>query len=103
MLSSIYGLPSSESKDEILVAQFDEFSHRIVKSALPGAHLVELFPVLNIFPSWIAKWKRDALAWHTQTTRKLEKLLGDVRQRMVSDSSFFIHIMIYSGTGRRVL
>ncbi|KAK7446329.1 hypothetical protein VKT23_014535 [Stygiomarasmius scandens] len=87
VLSSIYGLSQADSRDDSLVTQFDEFSHRIIKSAIPGAHLVELFPFLNLLPPWIAKWKREALAWHAQTTEKLCELLGDVRERMDDESS----------------
>ncbi|KAK7446344.1 hypothetical protein VKT23_014550 [Stygiomarasmius scandens] len=82
VLSSIYGLPPPESKDDSLITELEELTDHLAKSALPGTHLVELFPFLDIFPPWMAKWKREAFAWHNKATETFERLLEGVRKRM---------------------
>lgn len=57
--------------------------HRLVRAALPGAYLVEIFPVMKRFPSWIAKWKREGLEWYAKDTEMFEGFLADVKGRMV--------------------
>ncbi|KAK7446349.1 hypothetical protein VKT23_014555 [Stygiomarasmius scandens] len=81
-LSSIYGFSQNESEDNNVIAQFHDMARCIAKSALPGAYLVEFFPVLDFLPSRMVKWKRDALQWHMKTTEMLEGFLGNVKQRM---------------------
>ncbi|KAK7453304.1 hypothetical protein VKT23_011979 [Stygiomarasmius scandens] len=82
VLSCIFGLPPIGPESDDLVIQFDKFTSCIAKAAMPGAYLVELFPILNILPSWVVKWKRDALEWHLKQTEMLEGYLENVRERM---------------------
>lgn len=58
--------------------------HRLVRAALPGAYLVEIFPSMRYLPTWMAKWKADGLKWHEQDTLMFEGLMDEVRQRWVS-------------------
>ncbi|EIN11994.1 cytochrome P450 [Punctularia strigosozonata HHB-11173 SS5] len=46
-----------------MVHKITNFVGRRVRAAYPGAHLVEIFPWMMAFPSWLAKWKRDAESW----------------------------------------
>ncbi|KAL0954354.1 hypothetical protein HGRIS_003348 [Hohenbuehelia grisea] len=69
------------SKDDPIIKWIDDFIHRIVRAALPGAFLVEIFPVMLHLPNWIARWKAENFKWHQDATAVFEDLLEDVRQK----------------------
>jgi len=46
--------------------------------------MVDLFPVMNYLPAWMAKWKRDALEWHERESKMFEGFYTDVNKKMVS-------------------
>ena len=39
---------------------------------------------MKYFPNWIAKWKRDGLAWHKAETEMFEGFNAGVAQKLVS-------------------
>lgn len=84
VLSSVYGWPPIEVKDDGLVARINDLMHRLVRSALPGAYLVEIFPLMKYLPPWAAKWKREGLDWHAKDTKMFEDMMRDVQDRVVS-------------------
>ncbi|KAF9058825.1 cytochrome P450 [Rhodocollybia butyracea] len=59
MVSLCYARPPLRS-DEPILQSLDEIAHRFGALLYPGAYLVEIFPVLDYFPQFMAKWKRDA-------------------------------------------
>ena len=72
-----------------------EASHDIVKrivetvaivagAAAPAtAPLVEVFPILEHVPEWLAGWKREARRIQRQSTKMYNGFLADVAERMV--------------------
>ncbi|KAJ7446023.1 cytochrome P450 [Mycena galericulata] len=82
LLTAVYNLPSIPSNDDPLVTRINEHMHRTVDAGQPGNYLVEIFPVMKLFPSWMAKWKRDALHWHAEDTKMFEELLDFVRKAL---------------------
>lgn len=80
----MYGWNPIESKDDLLVERINSISHRILRAALPGAYLVEIFPIMKHLPSWMAKWKREGLEHFTKDTKMFEGFLSDVEERVVS-------------------
>ncbi|KAF9074345.1 cytochrome P450 [Rhodocollybia butyracea] len=59
MVSMCYGKPPLSS-DEPILQKLNDMAHRLTTSVYPGTHLVEIFPILDYFPSFMTKWKRDA-------------------------------------------
>lgn len=51
-----------------------DFVARITTAAAPGAFLVDFFPIMKYLPSWIARWKREGLAWYEEQSRVFEGL-----------------------------
>lgn len=45
--------------------------------------MVDIFPVMNYLPAWMAKWKSDALEWHERETKMFEGFYEDVEEKMV--------------------
>lgn len=84
MLSAIYGFPSIKSKDDPLVERVTALVHRLVRAALPGAYLVDTFPVMRHLPEWMAKWKREGLQHHRDDTEMFEGFLTDVEDNLAS-------------------
>jgi len=58
--SWVYDMPTIKSRHDPHIKYSGDFLSRIFHTAFPGAHLVEFFPWMKYFPSWMAKWKRDA-------------------------------------------
>ena len=87
VLSAVYGWPSMEAKsqDDALVARINDLAHRIVHAALPGAYLVEIFPVMKYLPTWMAKWKREGLEWYAKDTAMFEGFMDIVRNQVVGE------------------
>ncbi|KAK7676144.1 hypothetical protein QCA50_020895 [Cerrena zonata] len=81
VLSVSYALPSIESEDDPLVSYIDDFMHRLERAARPGEFLVEIFPILNYLPPFLAKWKRDGQACHEEDTDNFVKWYRDAITR----------------------
>ena len=75
----------AKSQDDALVARINDLMHRIVHAALPGAFLVEIFPVMKHLPTWIAKWKREGLEWYAKDTAMFEGFMDTVRNQVVGE------------------
>lgn len=67
-----------------MVANIHAHISRLGSSVLPGAYLVELFPFMKKFPSWIAKWKREGEGWHRKDTEMFEGFINGVSEKIVS-------------------
>jgi len=53
----------------------------MARAAIPGANLVEIFPVMNHLPMWIAKWKREGSEWFAKDTKMFKSFLSDVKEQ----------------------
>ena len=83
ILSSVYGWPTFGSEGAI-IKRLHAHTARIASAVVPGAFLVDFFPFMKYFPDWIAKWKRDGLAWHKAETEMFEGFNAGVAQKLVS-------------------
>ncbi|KAJ4491086.1 cytochrome P450 [Lentinula lateritia] len=52
-------------------------AHRFTSAVYPGAHLVELIPILDYLPVAIAKWKRDAQRDYKRISNIFERYFDD--------------------------
>ncbi|KAF9067426.1 cytochrome P450 [Rhodocollybia butyracea] len=46
--------------DDPILQKLSHMAHRFATALYPGAYLVEILPILDYLPSFMAKWKRDA-------------------------------------------
>ncbi|TFK64025.1 cytochrome P450 [Pluteus cervinus] len=76
---SIYGSKPIHLKDDPLVDRINDLIHRLVHACLPGAYLVDIFPVMLHLPGWLAPWKRNGLEWHRQDTTMLQEFMDEVK------------------------
>lgn len=60
---------------------------RITSVGTPGASLVDFFPVLKHVPTWMAKWKREGLAWHEAESEIFKGFNAGVAAIMVKFTS----------------
>ncbi|KAI0088551.1 cytochrome P450 [Irpex rosettiformis] len=63
IFSSVYNWPPLEAHSPV-IKQMRDFMARFTDAAMPGTFLVDFFPFMRIFPSWMARWKREGLAWN---------------------------------------
>jgi hypothetical protein len=83
MLSTIYDLPPTLSRDDPRILKINEFSDRLVHAMYPGTHLVEYFPWMQYFPSAVAGWKKRAEEGFVIFSSWFEELFGEVKKRVV--------------------
>ncbi|KAK7443503.1 hypothetical protein VKT23_015676 [Stygiomarasmius scandens] len=79
ILSVVYGFPPIKRSDDPLIARIMAHMHRTVEGGTTGANLVEVFPILKHVPSWMAKWKRNAVHYCQEDTKFFEELLAYVQ------------------------
>lgn len=91
ILTVVYGWPRIGPKDKPLIKRIHAHTARIASAILPGAYLVELFPLMKHLPTWMAKWKREGLEWHEQETKMFEEFNAGVNDKLVN-------ILFYIGT-----
>ena len=84
ILTATYGWPRITEEHVALARQIHALARRLASACVPGASMVDLFPVLNYLPVWMAKWKRDALEWHERESKMFEGFYTDVNKKMVS-------------------
>ncbi|KZV74589.1 cytochrome P450 [Peniophora sp. CONT] len=83
VLAVTYDLPLlGRPEDDTLLSRIEAFAARAKETTAPGAHYVELLPWMKHLPEWMAKWKRDALITHRETTSFFLELMEDVETRM---------------------
>ncbi|KAI0066937.1 cytochrome P450 [Artomyces pyxidatus] len=78
VMSVTYDTPPIESEDDPRVKDIIEFSGRLTRALLPGAHLVELLPWMKHIPSRYAKWKREGEEQHMKFTKVFENMYRSV-------------------------
>lgn len=82
MCSTVYGWPALEAESPN-IAVVVELADRISNAAVLGNFLVDIFPLMNLLPSWMAPWKREGKALHDRLSVELEKYLSDVAEKNV--------------------
>ncbi|KAF5346118.1 hypothetical protein D9758_009950 [Tetrapyrgos nigripes] len=80
----IYDLPPIKSLSDPFLNKIDDFNRRLSEVFYPGAHLVELFPILDYLPAWLAKWKRDAIKDFRFFSALFQKMFRVNKEQVVS-------------------
>lgn len=78
VLGVVYAHPDVKVDDPV-VQKVDAYVTRMLKAALPGNYLVDIFPLMIYLPSWLAKWKRDGYAWFEKDTNMFIALLNEAK------------------------
>ncbi|KAF9463394.1 cytochrome P450 [Collybia nuda] len=81
VLGGVYGWDPVGINGDPVIDKINNLAHRLVYASLPGAYLVEIFPIMKYLPSWIAKWKREGLDWFAKDTKMFEDLMSEVKER----------------------
>ncbi|KAJ3558638.1 hypothetical protein NM688_g801 [Phlebia brevispora] len=81
MLRTVYG----ELDIDPVLDHMIEFTSHITHAALPGNYLVDIFPWMQCFPLWVAKWKRDGQRWFKEDTVYFKGLLEGVEAKLESN------------------
>ncbi|KAF9463392.1 cytochrome P450 [Collybia nuda] len=81
VLCVVYGWDPVGFNGDDIIEKINGQTHRLADALLPGAHLVEIFPIIKYLPPWIAKWKREGLEWFVKDTKMFEDLLSEVNER----------------------
>ncbi|KAE9389979.1 cytochrome P450 [Gymnopus androsaceus JB14] len=87
ILCAVYGWDLIQKSDDPFITRINDLAHRLVRAALPGAYLVEIFPMMLHLPNWMAKWKREGLEWHRKDTEMFEGFIDKVKTEMVTQGN----------------
>ena len=82
-----YGIKVQESGDQY-ISLAEEVMKGGSEAAIPGAFLVDLFPILVYVPSWFpgAGFQKKAAHWRKLTATSIEKPFRYVREQLVGES-----------------
>jgi len=101
IMSVVYGRPAITSRQDHSVQVVNEFTERLTRAALPGAHFVEFFTWMRHIPSSLAKWKRIAEDRYKQDSAMLEGLFHQVEEDVVRNFlTYVIAALCISGLFR---
>ncbi|KAG7451645.1 cytochrome P450 [Guyanagaster necrorhizus] len=78
IMSIVYNRPPTSEQDPS-IKKINDFTTRLTRAAMPGAHLVESFPWMLRIPSKYAKWKRDAEGWYAKDSSMFESLFNSAK------------------------
>lgn len=76
-----------ETGDEPDFKRIIKVGKTVERVASPGAYLVDSFPVLNVLPSFLAPFKREAARLHAEELSLFRKLQQDVRNDILKDNT----------------
>ncbi|KAJ3557243.1 hypothetical protein NM688_g1575 [Phlebia brevispora] len=83
ILCAVYGWSSIDTtSSDHIVDRINHSMHLITQAALPGASLVDAFPLMLHIPDWMAKWKRDGNMFFEAHSIFLEDLLQEVKSKV---------------------
>lgn len=104
--NSVYGWPPFEPGAP-LMKHMQDFIAYGSKAALPGAHLVDIFPIMKYIPASMARWKRKAMKWHEDQDKVFKGFRVDAVDKTVSKCMEIcvschtdLHHGIYTARGR---
>jgi hypothetical protein len=84
IMTLVYDSPVLKSVNDPSAVPLNDFVGQLSRAAFPGAHLVEFFTWMRYLPSWMAKWKKEAVAGYEKYSVIFLQLYDDVSQRVVS-------------------
>ena len=76
-----FGKVMKDLNDPLLKRLFTEL-HHVERTASPGQYLVDTFPSLMYLPDWLAPFKRELKALHSEELDIMRGLLYDVKREM---------------------
>ncbi|KAI0813661.1 putative cytochrome P450 oxidoreductase OrdA-like protein [Xylaria sp. FL0064] len=68
VLKIAYGYTAEPHQDDVLISMVGDAMDKFARAAVPGAFLVDLFPILNGLPDWMpgTSWKKTARQWGSE-------------------------------------
>ncbi|KAF9558962.1 cytochrome P450 [Agrocybe pediades] len=82
ILGAVYAWPSITDSQNPLVQRIHAFSNTISAAVVPGAYLIDIFPVLDHLPTWMYRPKKKGQEWHENETDLFRTLLKDVEDKL---------------------
>jgi hypothetical protein len=67
--------------------------HRLTGAALPGAFLVDVFPILKRLPDWLYKPKGEGYQWYRKDNAMFNDWIDRVKKDMVRYLSYLMYAL----------
>jgi hypothetical protein len=90
-----YGIVVQES-DDPYISIAEEVSNGVAEAAIPGAFLVDSFPILKYVPSWFpgAGFQKKAARWREATNTMAEEPFRHVQEQLVQVRFLSVHELL---------
>ncbi|KAI1814974.1 putative cytochrome P450 oxidoreductase OrdA-like protein [Poronia punctata] len=98
VLKIAYGYNVESHKEDVLITKVGDAMDKFARSAVPGAFMVDLFPLLNSLPDWVpgTAWKKTARQWGAELTNITEVPYAFVKHQMAQgnhETSFLARLI----------
>jgi hypothetical protein len=90
-----YGIAVQES-DDPYISIAEEVSNGVAEAGIPGAFLVDSFPILKYVPSWFpgAGFQKKAARWREAINTMAEKPFRHVQEQLVQVRFLRVHDLL---------
>ncbi|KAJ2989842.1 hypothetical protein NUW58_g3263 [Xylaria curta] len=84
VLRIAYGYTAESHRHDVLIDMVGSCMDKFARAAVPGAFMVDIFPLLNKLPDWVpgASFKRTARRWAAELLSVAEKPYAFVKHQM---------------------
>ncbi|KAF5343051.1 hypothetical protein D9758_011135 [Tetrapyrgos nigripes] len=82
LFTALYGGEPMLNKNDPIVDQINDCMHRLTGAALPGAFLVDVFPILKRLPDWLYKPKGEGYQWYKKDNAMFNDWIDRVKKDM---------------------
>ncbi|TCD70035.1 hypothetical protein EIP91_005287 [Steccherinum ochraceum] len=104
ILTATYGWPRIDDSYVPLVKRIHDHTETLSNACIPGTSMVDMFPIINHFPLWMSKWKRDAMAWHKRESKMFEGFMEDVEKKITAgDTRYSFATSLIQGADKHEL
>jgi len=87
ILSTLYDQPSIETLDDPSVVFMNEVVEAHSEATVPGAYLVDVFPVLERLPRCLSWWKYTTERQFRKFDSKFQKMFLEIKKKVVGEVS----------------
>jgi len=98
ILHIVYGYSAENFKKDPLISVINRVMDHFARAAVPGAHLVDVLPILRYVPSWFpgTGWKKEVELYANELDESVERPYAFVEHQMTqghSNESFLARLM----------
>ena len=80
----VYGKPPIQQLEDPLILFMNHFVEKVGNAAVPGAYLVDIFPVLQHLPRSLSQWRFEVESLFKDFDTRFQEMFLNVKSQVVS-------------------